>query len=52
MNPWSAGRAAGRFSGHVLTSMTLKKLADKENHSLSNYIFTILLKNLQEQGSD
>jgi hypothetical protein len=31
---------------------SLKKLADKENRSLSNYILTILLKNLQEHGID
>ncbi len=30
----------------------LKKLADKENRSLSNYILTLLLKNLQEHGVD
>jgi len=30
----------------------LKKLADKEHRSLSNYILTILLKHLQEHGID
>ncbi len=30
----------------------LRRLAEKENRSLSNYILTILLKNLQEHGID
>ena len=30
----------------------LKDLAEKENRSLSNYVITLLMKHLEEQGID
>jgi len=30
----------------------LQQLADKENRSLSNYVITVLLRHLKEQGID
>ena len=30
----------------------LKELAGKENRSLSNYVITVLMKHLEEQGID
>jgi predicted transcriptional regulator len=31
---------------------TILKLAEKENRSLSNYIVTLLMKHLEDQGID